>query len=62
MNINFNKFFKIDFPNNDTIIVIGKRGYINLINLVDFVKDKDNTYITQISFFDLIKYIFSKKW
>ena len=51
-----NKFFKIKFPDGKHIVVVSKNGYTGLIGLIDYVEDKDNTYIEPISLFDFIKY------
>ena len=51
-----NKFFKIKFPDGKHIVVVSKNGYAGLIGLIDYVEDKDNTYIEPISLFRFIKY------
>lgn len=51
------KFFKIVFPDGKSFVVVSSNGYTGLIGLLDGVKDKDNTFITQISFCGYIKYV-----
>lgn len=36
-----------------------KYGYAGLIGLIDYVEDKENTYIEPISLFEFIKYAVS---
>lgn len=52
-----NEFFKIEFPNGKSIVVVSKNGYAGLIGLINCVQDKENTYIIPISLFEFIKYI-----
>ena len=52
-----NKFFKIKFPDEKYIVVISKNGYAGLIGLIDWVEDKEDTYIEPISLFEFIKII-----
>lgn len=50
------KFFKIEFPDGKYLVIVSKNGYAGLIKLIDFVEDKENTYIVPISLFEFIKY------
>lgn len=55
-----NKFFKIAFPNGKSTVVVSKNGWAGLIDLVDGVQDKENTYIIPLSLFEFIKYVIIK--
>ena len=52
-----NRFFKIKFPDGKSMVVESKNGYVGLIDLVDAIKDKENTYIIPISWFEFVKHI-----
>ena len=52
-----NKFFRIDFPDRDSIVIVGKNGYSDLLGLCYGVEDKKNTHIVCISWFEFIKFI-----
>ena len=52
-----NRYFKIAFPNGKSMVVESKNGYAGLIDLVDAIKDKENTYIIPISWFEFAKHM-----
>ena len=52
-----NRFFKIKFSNGKSIVVESKNGYVDLIDLIDAIKDKENSYIIPISWFEFVKHI-----
>lgn len=52
-----NRFFKIKFPDGKSMVVESKNGYVGLIDLVDAIKDKENTYIIPISWFEFVKHV-----
>lgn len=52
-----NRFFKIKFPDGKYIVVESKNGYVGLIDLADAIKDKENTYIIPISWFEFVKHM-----
>lgn len=52
------KFFKITFPNEKSVAVVSKSGYLGLIDLCSGVDGK--AYIIPISLFELIQYAMSK--
>ena len=52
-----NRFFKIKFPDGKSMVVESKNGYAGLIDLVDAIKDKENTYIIPISWFEFVKHV-----
>lgn len=52
-----NRFFKIEFPDGTFIVIESKNGYVGLIDVVDAIKDKENTYIVPISWFEFVKHI-----
>lgn len=52
-----NRFFRIAFPNGESMVVESKNGYVGLIDLVDAIKDKENTYIIPISWFEFVRHI-----
>ena len=52
-----NRFFKIRFPNGKSMVVESKNGYVGLIDLADAIKDKENTYIIPISWFEFVKHM-----
>lgn len=51
------KFFKIVFPNEKSYVVVSKNGYAGLIDIVDYIYDKENTYIVPLTLFQFIKYV-----
>ena len=51
------KFFKIVLPNEKSYVVVSKNGYVGLLDMVDYVYDKDNTYIVPLTLFEFIKYV-----
>ena len=50
------KFFRITMPNKKSFIVISNSGWAGLIGLFDGIEDGENTYITPMSLFEVIKY------
>lgn len=52
-----NRFFKIKFPDGKSMVVESKNGWAGLIDIASAVKDKDNTYIIPISWFEFVKHI-----
>lgn len=52
-----NRFFKIKFSDGKSMVVESKNGYAGLIDLVDSIKDKENTYIIPISWFEFVKHV-----
>ena len=55
------KFFKVTFPDNRSIVVVSNRGWAGLIGLFNNAPNEGNTYITQISLTEFVKYMFSKR-
>ena len=55
------KFFKVDFPNDKSIIVLNKNGWAELINVFNNFTDASNIFITSLSIWEAIKYILKKK-
>ena len=53
------KFFRIDFMNKKSVVVVSKDGYVGLIDTLGAVEDKENVYISPISLFEAIKYFVS---
>lgn len=51
------KFFKIILPNEKSYVVVSKNGYAGLLDMVEYVYDKDNTYIIPLTLFQFIKYV-----
>lgn len=51
------KFYKIILPNGNTFVVTSNRGYVRLIDLAENFKDKENTYIIPLTFFEFVKYM-----
>lgn len=51
------KFFKIKAPNKTPIVVLTNNGWAGLIDIVDNISDKKDTYIAPISLWELVKYI-----
>lgn len=51
------RFFRIDFPNRDSIVIVGKNGYSDLLGLFDGVEDKDNSHIFCISWYEFFSFI-----
>lgn len=55
------KLFKITMPNKETFIIANKRGFAGLARLMDnfdFIPNQEETYITEISLWKFIKYMF----
>lgn len=52
-----NRFFKIRFPDGKSMAVESKNGYAGLIDLAESIKDKENTYIVPISWFEFVLHI-----
>ena len=50
------KFYKIVLPNKKSYVVVSKNGYAGLLDMVEYVYDKDNTYIVPLTLFQFIKY------
>lgn len=51
------KFYKIVLPNKKSYVVVSKNGYAGLLDMVEYVYDKDNTYIIPLTLFKFIKYV-----
>ena len=51
------KFYKIVLPNTKSYVVVSKNGYAGLLDMVEYVYDKDNTYIVPLTLFQFIKYV-----
>lgn len=51
------RFFKITFPNGKVYVVVSTGGFAGLLDLLEGVTDKDNTYVAQISFWEYIKHV-----
>ena len=51
------RFFKTTFPDGKVYVVVSTGGFAGLLDLIEGVTDKDNTYVAQISFWEYIKYV-----
>lgn len=54
---NMGRFFKITFPDGRVCVVVSTGGFAGLLDLLEGVTDKDNTYVAQISFWEYIMYV-----
>ena len=50
------KFFKITMPDGKAFVVTAN-GYASLIDLIGDAPDKENTYISQMSLLQFVKYV-----
>jgi hypothetical protein len=51
------KFFKIESPDREPIIVFSRSSWVGLISIADKISEADSTMITQISLWQAIKII-----
>ena len=54
------RFFKIIFPNDKSLVFVSNKGYAGLIDLVKYMQDREDVFVTEISFFEFVKHIVIK--